>query len=109
MGSKSTRLGFKRLSCGTKFDRLVMVVWAVPFTLLAEVQIDLLGDSLGDVHCGPEARHTHVGWVWGDGDATGAAQAKERNHSLISTVYQLIPLKRLRIYTFTLKVKDNYL
>lgn len=73
--SKSNRQGFKHLSWGTKFDRLVMVVWVVPFTLLAEVQVDLLGDSLRDVHCGPEARHAHVGWVWMDGDATGAAQA----------------------------------
>lgn len=48
-----------------------------PFTLLAEVHGDLLGDSLGDVHLSAQTGHTHVGRVGRDGGATGAAQAEE--------------------------------
>lgn len=48
-----------------------------PFTLLAEVHRDLLGDALGDVHLSAQAGHTHIGGVGRDGGATGAAQAEE--------------------------------
>lgn len=48
---------------------------SVPFTLFAEMDGDLLWDSIGDVHLGSQARHTHVGWVRGNGDATCAAKA----------------------------------
>lgn len=53
---------------------------SVPFTLFAEMDGDLLGDSVGDVHLGPQAGHAHVGWVQGDGDATCAAKAVNRKY-----------------------------
>lgn len=48
---------------------------SVPFTLFAEMDGDLLWDSVGDVYLRSQARHTHVGWVRGNGDATRAAKA----------------------------------
>lgn len=48
---------------------------SVPFTLLAEMDGDLLRDSLRDVHLGPQAGDAHVCWIRRDGNTARAAQA----------------------------------
>lgn len=53
---------------------------SVPFTLFAEMDGDLLWNSIRDVHLGPQAGHAHVGWVRGNRDATCAAKAVKRKH-----------------------------
>lgn len=49
-----------------------------PFTLLAEVHCNLLGDPLRDVHLSTQAGYAHVGWVGRNRHTTSTAQAGEK-------------------------------
>lgn len=78
-----------------------------PFTLLAEVHCDLLGDSLRDVYLSTQAGYTHVGWVGRNGNSTGTAQAGEEKSNISQTQSHKLMKWHFTFLNFRLFSKDN--